>query len=194
MRQRLRRLITYLQLTDTLPQIRRYVVLGVFDGLLVALSIVTAAFARGLSSETIWTTGLSSVMAVVIASAWNTIQAEVFERVAELRKIERTILRPLRGTVLDHAHKVAAAVCVLVHALAPLAGLLILYIYTLLLKIIPDMAFYITLGVAGTLLALLGLMYVRELSVKDVVKLSSLMASAAISLVAVILLLLGPPH
>ncbi len=185
------KLRTYLRVAQALPQLRRYVVLGMFDGIIVTLSLIITVDVGKLGPKVLWTSVLSSLIGVAIASAWNTVQAELLERMTELRKIERTLLRPLRGTVLDKAHKVSIVLCSLVHALSPLAGLLLVLLYEYLRCLTPELALPITVTSAGIALGSLGIMYLGELRTSDIAKLSLLMSSATIGLVVVLLLLFG---
>ncbi|MBP1356969.1 MAG: hypothetical protein JZD40_00545, partial [Sulfolobus sp.] len=79
--------------------IRRYIILGSFDGLLVALSIIiSSAVARTPSIKIIPLT-LSGIVGVSISSMWNTIVAEYKEKEEELRRLERQMMKSLKGTV-----------------------------------------------------------------------------------------------
>ena len=181
-----------LRVTGTVPLIRRYIVLGVFDGLLVSLSAVSASYLHNMEVSVLNIYALSSIIAVVVASLWNTIQAEVLERIAELRKIERSMLRSMRGTLIEHAHKISAIVCVIAHSLSPLAGLVVVYIYADLCTVVGhSTAFYITVAAAAALLAALGLLYLGELPTRDLLKMSALMTSASISLIMIMYAVFG---
>ena len=183
------KLRTYLRVAQALPQLRRYVVLGMFDGIVVTLSLIITADVGNLGLRILWASVISSLVGVAVASAWNTVQAELLERMTELRKIERTLLRPLRGTVLDRAHKVSIVLCSLVHALSPLAGLVLVVLYEYLKYAAPELALPITVASAGAILGSLGGMYVGELKTSDIAKLSLLMASATIGLVIILMFL-----
>ncbi len=187
-----RQVLDALRVTGTIPLIRRYIVLGMFDGLLVSLSAVSASYLRHTSISMLHLYALSSILAVVIASLWNTIQAEVLERIAEIRRIERSMFRPMRGTLIEHAHKISAFICVIAHSTAPLAGLIVVYSYVYLTSLIgSNLAFITTVAVAALLLAALGLLYLGELSSRDILKMSALMTSASISLIMLLYVVLG---
>ncbi len=186
------RLRTYLKVAQTLPLLRRYVVLGMFDGIIVTLSLIATADIGKLATGALWTAAIGSLVGIATASAWNTIQAELLERAAELRKIERTLLRSLKGTVLERAHKISMLLCALVHAVSPLTGLLlvILYLHLKSYSITSPYALPITTVVAGSVLGVLGIMYLGELEKSDVAKLSLLMSSATIGVVIILLLVM----
>ncbi len=181
-----------LRVTGTIPLIRRYIVLGMFDGLLVSLSAVFASYLRGVDVNALRTYALSGILAVVVASLWNTLQAEILERAAEIRRIERSMFRPLRGTLIEHAHKISAIFCIVAHSLAPLSGLAVVYIYSYLVEVTqPDVAFYTTIAITATVLAALGLLYLGELTLRDILKMSALMTSASISLILLLYAVFG---
>ncbi|NPB00327.1 MAG: hypothetical protein GXO10_03035 [Crenarchaeota archaeon] len=182
---------TYLRTAEAVPQLRRYITLGMFDGIVVALAAIIAVDLKNLSSSILWTSGLSSLLGVALASAWNTVQAELLERASEIRRIERTILRPLKGTMLEKAYKVSIVICTIAHSLSPLTGLLLILLYLTLRSIVPGTALPLTMLSGSIVLGLLGLMYKNELERKDLVKLCMLMSSVTVGLVIVLALVLG---
>ncbi len=191
MRQLFTKLKTYLEIAEALPQLRRYITLGMFDGIVVALAAIIAADIKNLSSTILWTSGLSSLLGVSLASAWNAVQAELLERSSEIKKIEKVMLRPLRGTILHKAHKITIAVCTIAHALSPLSGLFLILLYISIRTILPSIALLITMISGSIILGTLGLMYRSEMKRRDLVKLCLLMPSITIGLVVVLSLVLG---
>ncbi|NPA69268.1 MAG: hypothetical protein GXO26_00505 [Crenarchaeota archaeon] len=182
---------TYLRTAEAIPQLRRYITLGMFDGIVVALAAIIAVDLKNLSSSILWTSGLSSLLGVALASAWNTVQAELLERASEIKKIERTILRPLKGTMLEKAYKISIMICTIAHSLSPLTGLLLILLYLALRSVAPGTALPLTMLSGSIVLGLLGLMYKNELEKKDLVKLCMLMSSVTVGLVIVLALVLG---
>ncbi len=182
---------TYLRTAEAIPQLRRYITLGMFDGIVVALAAIIAVDLKNLSSSILWTSGLSSLLGVALASAWNTVQAELLERASEIRRIERTILRPLKGTMLEKAYKISIMICTIAHSLSPLTGLLLILLYLTLRSVVPKAALPLTMLSGSIVLGLLGLMYKNELARRDLVKLCMLMSSVTVGLVIVLALVLG---
>ncbi len=185
------KLKTYLKTAEALPQLRRYITLGMFDGIVVALAAIIAVDIRNMSTTVLWTSGISSLLGVSLASAWNTIQAELLERSSEIRKMERVMLRSLKGTILEKAHKVSIAICTIAHSISPLTGLLLILLYTSMRSIFPKISLLITILCGSAVLGMLGLMYRKELKRRDLVKLCLLMSSVAVGLVIIISIVLG---
>jgi len=185
------KLRTYLRTAEAVPQLRRYITLGMFDGIVVALAAIIAVDLKNLSSSILWTSGLSSLLGVALASAWNTVQAELLERASEIRRMEKIILRPLKGTMLEKAYKVSIVVCTLAHSLSPLTGLGLILLYLYLRSWVPFSALPLTMLSGSVVLGSLGLMYRNELSRKDLAKLCVLMSSITVGLVIVLAVVLG---
>ncbi len=185
------KLRTYLRTAEAIPQLRRYITLGMFDGIVVALAAIIAVDLKNLSSTILWTSGLSSLLGVALASAWNTVQAELLERASEIKRMERMILRPLKGTMLERAYKVSILICTLAHSLSPLTGLGLILLYLTLRSIVPGSALPLTMLSGSIVLGSLGLMYRNELARRDLVKLCILMSSITVGLVIVLAVVLG---
>lgn len=152
--------------------IRRYIILGSFDGLLVALSIIiSSAVARTPSIKIIPLT-LSGIIGVSISSMWNTIVAEYKEKEEELRRLERQMMKSLRGTVYEYSMRIGILLATLSHTVSPFVGIVPLLIY-LILKSVT-----LTILLSAVSLSLLGIIYEGELREKLLTM--TLMVSAGI--------------
>lgn len=185
-----RKLMDYYEIANTGPILRRYVILGVFDGILIVLTIILATWIKRLEPEVTWTSGVSGIIGISIASLWNTIQAEWHERYVELRRIERYILRSLRGTLYEKAYLASIILSTIAHTLSPLVGLAPLTIYKTLHDIGID-GLVPSITTSLTILLLLGLMYRRELGTLHSVKSGIFMMIAGLLAVAITLIIFG---
>lgn len=182
----------YANLTDLTPILRRYIILGVFDGVLITLSTIVTSYITNVNPEITWKIGLSCLIGVVFASTWNTIQAEWFERTSEIKKLEKLMFRKLRGTIIDKAHKISAIICIIAHALSPLVGLIPLTLYTYLRYYGPDLSIEFAIISTITILVVLGLLYSKEFGLKQCLKTSLFMSTAGIGVILVCAILFTP--
>lgn len=109
--------------------IRRYLVLGAFDGILVAVSVLITSVIAGENIEKITPIVLSGITGVTISSMWNTMVVEIKEKREELRQLELQMMRKLKGTIYDYSFKLSIILTTLSHSLSPFLGLISLLIY-----------------------------------------------------------------
>ncbi|BCS91688.1 hypothetical protein L3N51_00907 [Metallosphaera sp. J1] len=140
--------------------LRRYLILGAFDGVLLSLGILVSSTLAKASTGVIELTVISGVIAVAISSAWNSLIVEVKERKLEFERLERQMMRSLKGSTYDYGMKITIVLSVLSHGLSPFLGLLSLVV-TLVTKTV-------VYGVVVSLgeLFLLGLAYEGSLKEK----------------------------
>ncbi|MEM2662381.1 MULTISPECIES: hypothetical protein [Metallosphaera] len=110
------------------PMLRRYLVLGAFDGVLLSLGILVSSILANAPSRVIELTVVSGIIAVSISSAWNSLIVEVKERKLEFDRLERQMMRSLKGSTYDYGMKVTIVLSVLAHGLSPFLGLISLYV------------------------------------------------------------------
>ncbi|MBB5252316.1 hypothetical protein [Sulfurisphaera ohwakuensis] len=140
--------------------IRRYLVLGAFDGLLVSLSIiVSSALAKTPIPKLIPLT-LSGIVGVSLSSMWNTIVVELKEKEEELKELEKQMMRSLKGTVYDYSYKISVILSTIAHTLSPFIGLIPLLIYILLKNVT------LTIILSAGSLSILGVFYEGEIKEK----------------------------
>jgi len=88
----IRTLKLYLSYFEAEKILRRYLVLGAFDGLLVSLSIIIASsISDSLSSLNL--TVLAGVISIVLASLWSTLSVEINELRVTYRKLEKQLFK-----------------------------------------------------------------------------------------------------
>ena len=122
-----RRLREYDEITNVGPIIRRYFVIGAFDGALTVLGIIIGASAFGTLEEhkaLVLSASFGAAIALAVSSAVGAYEAERVEKKLDIRTIERAMLARLSEEHRE-AFQFAAILGALVHGIAPLiAGLL----------------------------------------------------------------------
>ena len=142
------------------PTFRRYIVLGSFDGLLVALSIIISSAVSKTPISKIIPLTISGIVGVSVSSMWNTFLAEYKEKEEELKELERHVMRSLKGTIYDYSFKISVMLATLAHTLSPFIGLVPLIIYI----ITKNITLTILLSVVS--LSIIGVIYEGELKEK----------------------------
>ncbi|MEM0187906.1 MAG: hypothetical protein QW550_00750 [Saccharolobus sp.] len=159
--------------------VRRYIILGAFDGILLTLSILLSGVLAHFSLSNISLSIHSGLIATSISSTWNTLVVELGEKRSELEKIERQVLRSLKGTIYDYSSKISAIMATAAHGLSPFSGLLILYSYYYLHSIL------LSLSIGVVSLGALGLLYGER--IRD--KLYSALQLVSVGLITSIIML-----
>jgi predicted membrane protein (TIGR00267 family) len=122
-----RRLREYDEITNLRPIIRRYFVIGAFDGALTVLGIIIGSSAFGdLEAHKVLVVSASfgAAIALAVSSAVGAYEAERVEKKLDIRTIERAMLARL-SEEHQEAFRYAAILSAIVHGIAPLiAGLL----------------------------------------------------------------------
>jgi predicted membrane protein (TIGR00267 family) len=122
-----RRLRDYDEITNVGPIIRRYFVIGAFDGALTVLGIIIGASAFGTLEQhkaLVLSASFGAAIALAVSSAVGAYEAERVEKKLDIRTIERAMLARLSEEHRE-AFQFAAILSAIVHGVAPLiAGLL----------------------------------------------------------------------
>ncbi len=128
LRQRFDRFREYNEITNVGPVVRRYFVIGAFDGALTILGVVLGiALTRGDapgSDRLIVAAGLSAAIALAVSSTVGAYEAERVEKKLDQRSIERAMLVELSQEHRD-AFLFATRLSALVHGVAPLFAALV---------------------------------------------------------------------
>ena len=122
-----RRLREYDEITNVRPIIRRYFVIGAFDGALTVLGIIIGASAFGdleAHKALIVSASIGAAIALAVSSAVGAYEAERVEKKLHRHSIERAMLVELSE---EHrsAFRAAALVSAGVHGVAPMIAALI---------------------------------------------------------------------
>lgn len=122
-----RRLREYDEITNVRPIIRRYFVIGAFDGALTVLGIIIGASAFGdleAHKALVVSASVGAAVALAVSSAVGAYEAERVEKKLDIRTIERAMLARL-SEEHQEAFRFAAILSAIVHGIAPvIAGLL----------------------------------------------------------------------
>lgn len=122
-----RRLREYDEITNVGPIIRRYFIIGAFDGALTVLGIIIGASAEGDLDRLrpfIVAGGFGAAIALGVSSAVGAYEAERLEKKIDIRTIERAMLARLSEEHRE-AFRFAALLSAFVHGIAPLVAALL---------------------------------------------------------------------
>jgi predicted membrane protein (TIGR00267 family) len=122
-----RRIREYDEITNVGPIIRRYFVIGAFDGSLTVLGIIIGASAVGATEAhkaLILSASIGASVALAVSSAVGAYEAERVEKKLDIRTIERAMLARLSEEHKE-AFRFAALLSALVHGIAPLIAALL---------------------------------------------------------------------
>lgn len=121
------RIRDYAEITNVGPIIRRYFVIGAFDGALTILAIIIGAKAAG-AGEThktlILATSIAAGIGLAVSSAVGAYEAERVEKKLDQWTIERAMLAKMSEEHRD-AYRFAAILSALVHGIAPLVAAIV---------------------------------------------------------------------
>jgi len=122
-----RRIREYDEITNVGPIIRRYFVIGAFDGALTVLGIIIGASAFGdleAHKALIVSASVGASIALAVSSAVGAYEAERVEKKLDIRTIERAMLARLSEEHKE-AFRFAAILSAAVHGVAPLIAALL---------------------------------------------------------------------
>ncbi|HHQ45568.1 MAG TPA: hypothetical protein ENN13_05505 [Candidatus Altiarchaeales archaeon] len=112
---------SYAKLSSFLNIARRYFILNGFDGLYTMLGIVVGSYVAGQHDPGIVLgTGLAGIVALGGSGFATAFLSESAERKRELKKIEKSMLISLKGTMHDEARKFASVSTALVNGFSPI--------------------------------------------------------------------------
>jgi predicted membrane protein (TIGR00267 family) len=122
-----RRLREYDEITNVGPIIRRYFIIGAFDGALTVLGIIIGAATFGeleAHKGLILSASVGAAFALAVSSAVGAYEAERVEKKLDIRTIERAMLARLSEEHRE-AFRFAALLSAFVHGIAPLLAALL---------------------------------------------------------------------
>ncbi|BCU67393.1 hypothetical protein HS7_08300 [Sulfolobales archaeon HS-7] len=139
--------------------LKKYFILGSFDGSITAISVVLASFISKESSFSTLILGLSGLIGISVSSGGNAFIVEIRDAEAELKKLEGQMAKSMKGSYYDRALKLLVVLSSLAHAASPLIGVVILLIYSI---IGGYMGLFLSLCVTFSLLFVMGTVFERE--------------------------------
>ena len=122
---RLKKLRFQFKLTKSGSIVRRYFVIGAFDGALTILGVILGAYVGEgidhpeLARQLIIGAGLAGGIALAVSSTVGAYEAERVEHLLSHQHLEKAMLRPVEGDRIG-AMKVSISVSAMVHGIAPL--------------------------------------------------------------------------
>src|SRR5437879_6279608 len=159
-----RRLREYDEITNVGPIIRRYFVIGAFDGALTVLGIIIGASAFGTLEEhkaLVLSASFGAAFALAVSSAVGAYEAERVEKKLDVRTIERALLARLSEEHKE-AFRFAAIVSALVHGVAPLIAAV--------LPVIPFLFLDVRTATIAAILVTLAILFVIGAYLGNLVK------------------------
>src|SRR3990172_2625488 len=133
-----KRIRDYNEITNVGPIVRRYFVIGAFDGALTILGFVVGAFAvGGADQETphvLIVASISAAIGLAVSSTVGAYEAERVESKLDQRTIERAMLSKISEEHRD-AFRFAAFLSAFVHGIAPLIAAVLPLVPFMLLPI-----------------------------------------------------------
>lgn len=188
----LNRIRTYVRITGINEIARRYFVMNAFDGALTILGIIMGAYAIGaIDPKVIIGAGLGGSLAMAISGVSGAYMTESAERLRELERLEKAMLKTLDNTVQSRAIRFASIYVAVVDGAAPLAVSTIAIVPFILSQIglfEVGIAVILSVGVNLLILFLLG-GFLGRISKRNVIISGLKMAAAGIGTALVALLL-----
>ncbi len=158
-RERIETYRNYAKMTDLYSVLRRYFVIGYFDGVLTILGMIVGAHLSGeASSNIVISAGIATALALGISSGFGAYEAEIVEQSIQKKETEKAMLAPVGG-MIESAYKFATYVSALIHGIAPIPAALVPLIPYAFLPL--DMAFYMSVSIGFASLFIIGLILGR---------------------------------
>ncbi|MFQ6061147.1 MAG: VIT1/CCC1 transporter family protein [Thermoplasmata archaeon] len=121
------RIRRYEEITRCGAIVRRYFVIGAFDGALTILGVILGAFFAGGGREQvplIIAAGLSAAVALAVSSVVGAYEVERIEKTLDRRRVERALLSEV-GYEHREAYRFAARISAFAHGVSPLIASMI---------------------------------------------------------------------
>jgi predicted membrane protein (TIGR00267 family) len=120
------RLRIYSKVTKLDAILRRYFIIGAFDGALTILGVILGAASTGhLNREIVMSAGIGGSIALAVSSIVGAYEAERVESRVVQMNIEKAMLSEISGTEFDEALRASAIISAIIHGIAPLLAALV---------------------------------------------------------------------
>ncbi|MFX0096177.1 MAG: hypothetical protein ACFE7E_00285 [Candidatus Hodarchaeota archaeon] len=182
----------YIRITGVSEIARRYFVMNAFDGALTMLGIVIGAYAiGGIDPKIIIGAGFGASLAMAISGVSGAYMTERAERLRELERLEKAMLKTMDNTVQARAIRFASIYVAIVDGAAPFIVSVIAIVPFILSQIgILAVGFAVIVSVSITLLVLFILGgFLGKISKRNIIVSGIKMAAAGIATALVALLL-----
>ena len=104
------------------PIARRYFVMNAFDGVMTALGIVLGGAVAIGDPLAIFKAGFGASLAIMVSGFWGAFMTERAERTAQMKSLERHLLRDLNGSHIEKHAKDKMLELAVIDALSPFLG------------------------------------------------------------------------
>ncbi|MBD3311897.1 hypothetical protein GF352_00330 [archaeon] len=134
-----------------------------FDGVLTVIGVLIALFLSGVTTPKIIVFScIGSGIAMCVSGLWGAYVTESAERRIRVMKLEKHLLRGLKGTSITGRSQEASLIVALVDGLTPLILTIILIIPFFLTPFISlETAYYSSLGASALIIIFLGVIIAR---------------------------------
>ena len=152
----------YIQLSGVGPISRRFFIMNAFDGATTVLGVVVGAYAAGITNDS-WVilSGLGATIAMGMSGFAGSYMAEEAEGAKKLNTLEKSMLTPLKDSVVGKASQFASLWAAVIGGGAPAltgATCLLPFFFSTHGIIPVSFALQISVGLALTIMFLLGAM------------------------------------
>ncbi len=181
----------YLKISEGGGLIRRYFVMNAFDGALTIFGVILGAYVVGISDfSLVVSIGIATSIAVGISGVWGAFLTETAERKKELKSLERSLHRKLKGTEIDSAFRATIYITAAVDGISPfIAAMFILAPFLIApAELSVDATYYLSFMLAALVFLLLGA-YLGKISKENMlVSAVKLLLAGAVCMIAIRLL------
>jgi predicted membrane protein (TIGR00267 family) len=188
----LRRIRSYLRITQMTPIARRYFIKNGFDGSMTVLGIIVGSWIVGVAEpEIIVTAGLAACLAMGVSGLFGAYMTEKAERKKHLKTVEAAMLTDLSNSVLSDASDFVSLYAAFIDGASPVLTAvisLIPFILALTGNFIIWNAYVVSFILTLATLFYLGL-YLGKIAKENMLLYGAQTVAAGILIVAIVLLL-----
>ncbi|MDH4123246.1 MAG: VIT1/CCC1 transporter family protein [Thermoplasmata archaeon] len=175
------------EMHNLMPIVRRYFVIGAFDGALTIMGVILGAYAAGhLTKELVIVAGIAAAIGLSVSSAVGAYEAERIESALQHKKVERAMLKTVEGTRKETA-MIGNVVSALVHGIAPLIAAFVPLVPFFLMEPLEAMIYALII----TIVFLFGMGAYLGSLLKEMIIYTGLRFAAAGLITAIIVFLIG---
>lgn len=181
----------YLRISGAGGILRRYFVMNAFDGALTIFGVILGAYVVGISDfSLVVSIGIATSIAVGISGVWSAFLTETAERKRELKSLEKSLHRKLKGTDIERAFTATTYLTAAVNGFSPfIAAIIILAPFILAPSGFSAKSVYLfSFILAATVFMLLGA-YLGKVSKENILLSAIKLLTAGIICMIVIMLL-----
>ena len=135
---------------------RRYFVMNSFDGCLTVMGIVMAFFIVGSDDpRSVIISTIGAAVAMGVSGLWGTYSIEKAERIRDIGDLEKHLMRSLKNSKQRKKVNELSIVLAIINGLSPVVVSLLIIIPFIFVSL--PQAYYVSLGIIGVSLFMLGI-------------------------------------